>query len=204
MPHFTAFLNSLSAAWPHTGAVLAGGESRRMGRPKEGVILPDGSPMIARVLAPLQAVCRQVVIVGACRGFGIPEGVLHLPDLHPGEGPLAGLESLLASELDDRYLIAGCDQPLLTSALLRRLTRCEAEEVCLFHTGDARDFFPFPGVYPSGLLPLVREALDAGRRSMKRLLERTEVTSIALSANEAALLRSFNTPADLAELPRRQ
>ena len=189
------------ARWPHTGAILAGGQSRRMGRPKEGVILPDGNPMIARVIAALQAVCRQVVVVGACRGFEIPAGMLHLPDLHPGEGPLAGIESLLAGKLDDRYLVAGCDQPLLTPKLLCRLTRCHAEGVCLFCTDDARDFFPFPGIYPVGLLPLVQEALRSGQRSMKRLLERVEVTRVILSAEDASLLRSINMPEDLAALP---
>jgi len=192
------------STWPHAGAILAGGESRRMGQPKEGVILPDGHPMIAHVISALQAVCRQIVIVGACRGFRIPEDVQHLPDLHPGEGPLAGLESLLAGGLDDRYLIAGCDQPLLTPELLRRLTRCESNGICLFDTGDERDFLPFPGIYPAALLTRVREALSNGQRSMKRLLERAAITCVMLPAEDVPLLRSFNTPADLAELPRRQ
>jgi len=184
---------------PPTAAILAGGESRRMGQPKEGVLLPDGTPMIARVISVLHTVCRQVVIVGACRGFQIPDGVLHLPDLHPGEGPLAGLETLLASGLDDRYLLAGCDQPLLTPDLLRRLTGCEAE-VCLFHTGNEEDFFPFPGVYSVALLPLVREALSSSRRSMKRLIQQARVTRLPLSPAEASLLRSINTPDELAAL----
>jgi len=175
-----------------------------MGRPKEGVTLPDGRPMIAHVISALQAVCRQVVIVGASRGYQIPQHVLHLPDLHPGEGPLAGLESLLASEMDDRYLLAGCDQPLLAPELLCRLTGCESEDVCLFHTGDERDFFPFPAIYHAGLLPLVREALENGQRSMKRLLERVDITRIPLTASDALLLRSFNTPENLTELPQRQ
>ena len=38
-----------SAFWPHTGAVLAGGRSTRMGRPKEDVILPDGRGMAETV-----------------------------------------------------------------------------------------------------------------------------------------------------------
>ena len=185
---------------PHTAAILAGGESRRMGRPKEGVLLPDGRPMIAHVIATLQSVCPRVVVVGACRGFRTPDGVLHLPDLHPGAGPLAGLESLLASGLDDRYLLSGCDQPLLTPELLRRLAGCGAEEVCIFHTGDEEDFFPFPGVYPAGLLPLVRDALSAGRRSMKRLIEQAQVTRIPLTPSEVPLLRSINTPDELADL----
>jgi len=141
-----------------------------------------------------------VVVIGASRGFQVPAGVLHLPDLHPGDGPLAGLESLLAGGLDDRYLLAGCDQPLLTPDLLRRLTGRGSAGICLFHTGNAEDFFPFPGIYPAGLLPEVQAALAGGQRSMKRLLERVGVTHLPLAAEAASALRSFNTPDDLAQL----
>lgn len=183
-----------------TAAILAGGESRRMGRPKEGVLLPAGRPMIAHIIAVLRSVCPRVVVVGACVGYQLPDDIIHLHDLHPGAGPLAGLETLLASGLDDRYLLVGCDQPLLTPDLLRRLACRDADAVCLFHTGDPDNFFPFPGVYSAGLLPLVRESLQSGERSMKRLLARVAVTHVPLSPTEASRLRSINTPNDLAQL----
>ena len=37
--------------WPHTGAVLAGGAGRRMGRSKHDLVLPDGRTML-EVVAP--------------------------------------------------------------------------------------------------------------------------------------------------------
>lgn len=191
----------MTARWPHTGAILAGGESRRMGRLKESVPLPDGRPMIAHILAVLGIVCRQVTIVGACRGYDIPAEIRHLPDQHPGNGPLAGLETLFASQLDDRYLVVACDQPLLTPELLDRLIREGSDGVSLFHTGHPDDFFPFPGIYPIHLLPRVHEALAQGQRSMKRLLARVAVTQLTLTSDDALRLRSFNTPEDLAAFP---
>ena len=42
--------------WNHTGAILAGGLSKRMGSPKEGVQLWDSRPMIEHVIETLEKV----------------------------------------------------------------------------------------------------------------------------------------------------
>src|SRR5690606_3654886 len=62
--------------WPHTGVILAGGESTRMGRPKECIILPDGRTMLRTMVDLLRSVCGSVAIGGLHAGqFG------HLRDL---------------------------------------------------------------------------------------------------------------------------
>lgn len=194
-----------TARWPHAGAILAGGESRRMGRPKEGVRLRDGRAMIEPVIDALRQVCARVIIVGACQGFTIPAeaGILHLSDEHPGDGPLAGVESLLASGLDDRYLVVACDQPLLSTGVLRRLVRDDPAGLCVFDAGDG-PLNPFPGVYPASWLPVVAAALRDGRRSITRLLADADVTRVPLPAEDARLLDSINTPEALKEFCKRE
>ncbi len=193
---------ALRARWPHTGVILAGGQSRRMGRPKEGLPLPDGRPMIAQVIATLRAVCTRVLIVGECRGYAVTsqDDLLWLPDRHPGLGPLAGIETALASGLDDRYLIVACDQPLLTPALLRRLLGAAVPRICLFDVGDTARWHPFPGVYPAEWLPAVAEALRSGDRSLQHLLACAEITRVRARPAERARLGSLNSPDDLAAL----
>jgi molybdopterin-guanine dinucleotide biosynthesis protein A len=186
--------------WPHTGAILAGGSSRRMGVLKEGVRLPDGRPMIAHVIEALQTVCQRVVVVGACQGFAVPEAVEHLLDLHPGDGPLAGIEALLASGGDDRYLVAACDQPLLTPALLHRLIAAQTESQGVCYSTDKRPIFPLPGIVLAEWLPAVRETLQQGARSVCRFLEQMSVTRIPITPAEVERLRSINSPDDLAAL----
>ena len=158
--------------------------------------------MIAHVIAALRAVCRRVVIVGACRGYRIPEdsGIVQIEDLHPGDGPLAGIEALLASGLDDRYLVAACDQPLLTPALLRVLLQDDPAGLCLFHTEDEREVTPFPGVYPADWLPVVQDALREGRRSVYRLLACSAVSRVNLPPADLHRLCSINAPDDLEQL----
>jgi len=179
-----------------TGAILAGGQSRRMGAPKEGVLLPDGRPMLAHVIAALSAVCDRAVIVGEARGYR-DSGLLRLPDLRPGLGPLAGIEAVLSSGLSAGYLIVACDQPFVTPELLLRLLAGEAEQPRCFREDGGTGFHPFPCHFPASWLPRVRAALDGGRLSMRELLGANQPDWPPVTAEEAGLLRSANSPADL-------
>ncbi len=185
-----------------TGAVLAGGESRRMGALKEGLRLPDGRPMLAHVLDALKSVCDRVAVVGACRGFAVPDGIIHIPDLRPGEGPLAGLEALLSSGLDDAYLVAGCDQPFLTPDALAQLAAGRGDMPRFFRSEDGTGHDPFPGYFPATLAVDVTAALDRGERSVRRFLRSFPVAWAALPVADAATLRGCNTPDDFAEAVR--
>jgi len=76
--------------------ILAGGQSRRMGRPKAGLEHPGGGTLIEHVVRTAGEVAERVVIVG--RSFLLPSAVASLPvvdDVKPQSGPLAGLFALL-------------------------------------------------------------------------------------------------------------
>jgi len=179
------------------GAILAGGESRRMGAPKEGVRLTDGRRMVEHVIAALSAVCERVVTVGECRGYQ-DESITRIPDLRPGLGPLAGIEAVLSSGLGDSYLVAACDQPFLTPGVLRRLIEKGVEEPRCFREEGGAGFHPFPCYLPAACLPRVREALDAGRLSMRELIGVGRPEWPTVTAAEATRLRSVNSPEDVA------
>jgi molybdopterin-guanine dinucleotide biosynthesis protein A len=155
--------------------------------------------MIEHVMAPLLAVCRQVVIVGDCAGYPIPDGfgVGCIRDLHPGSGPLAGIEALLTSRLDTGYLVAACDQPFLTPALLERLVAGDPARPRFFRAEDGRRLDPFPGYFPASLLPLVEEVVRAGELSVRDLITRSQASWAAVAKEDEECLRSLDTPADV-------
>jgi molybdopterin-guanine dinucleotide biosynthesis protein A len=186
-----------AGGWLHTGAILAGGESRRMGSPKEGVRLWDGRPMLEHVSDALAGLCARLIVVGECRGYHLPDEVTRLPDLHPGSGPLAGIEALLASGLDEAYLVAACDQPFLTSDLLRGLLRGDPSRPCFF-LGEGGRVHPLPAYLPSSWLPAVSQAVHAGRLSVRTLIAESEVCWAPLTAQAEACLASVNSRAELA------
>ncbi len=183
--------------WPHTGAILAGGESRRMGAPKEGIRLWDGRPMIEYVMGALAGLCARLAVVGECRGYALPADVARLPDLHPGRGPLAGIEALLASGLDEAYLVAACDQPFLTSDLLRGLLRGDPSRPCFF-LGEGGTVHPLPAYLPSSWLPAVSQAVREERLSVRKLIADSDVCWAPVDAQAEACLSSVNSRAELA------
>ena len=185
------------------GAVLVGGRSRRMGFPKERAVLADGRTMLDAVLTALDACCSKVVIVGGPTEKDAPNQTMkrRIQDVHPGQGPLAGLEALFDSGLARGYLVVGCDQPLLTAELLRRLLVGPEHKARFFEdagTGEPLD--PLPGFFPLSWLPEVRRALAEGRLSFRALVANMEADWVPIAEPELQLLASIDTPAALAAL----
>ncbi len=185
------------------GAVLAGGRSSRMGRPKEGVLLEDGRAMVEPVIGAMREAFGRVAVVGACTGFdcGAGQAIVRLQDLRPGQGPLAGLEALLASGLAAGYVVAACDQPLLTAALLGRLGEGAGERPRFFRTAEVC-LDPLPGYFPAGMLGRVSAALVDGRRAFRGVTQEACPEWLTLQDGEVPLLASVNSPGDLAALGR--
>ena len=175
--------------WPHTGAVLVGGKSRRMGRPKDALRLADGRTMLETVAATLAEICRCVVVVGDA-----DTQLVQIADQRPGQGPLGGIEALLASGIDTEYLVCPCDVPLVTSRLLRRLTVRTRAPATVFAV--ERELQPLPARICAAALEAVRTLLDGDQRAVARLLRSVETETVAIAPADAALLANVNRPED--------
>ena len=181
---------------PLMGAILAGGRGRRMGAPKEAVRLADGRPMIEHVIDAMRgAPALKVAIVGACEGYPVSEkpDLIHLPDLHPGLGPLAGLEALLASGLAERYLIATCDQPLLRPELLTALAESPSSLPRFLITESGTRLDPFPCALPVGWLDHVQRAMAHEHLSVRDLVRNSDVEWFTVPDDHAQQIKSFNS-----------
>ncbi len=100
--------------------ILAGGQSRRMGRAK-ALIDFDGAPLIARVIARVQPLCREVIIVANDAEAYAQFGYRIVGDVYPGKGSLGGIFSGLQAAREPFALAVACDMPFLNGALLRHL-----------------------------------------------------------------------------------
>ena len=178
--------------------ILAGGQSRRMGRDKAALPAGDGTLIehLARRLAP---VVDETIVAGGSMRPPI-EGARFVPDRHPGLGPLAGVLAGLTAARQPLVWVVGCDLPDVEPALGRLL---------LALAGDYDAVVPRPEDQPEGvcalyvreLAPRIGALLDAGDRSIKSLLDRSTVRYVAsdeLRAVDPGLrsFRNINTPAD--------
>lgn len=107
------------AAGPRVSAlILAGGRSHRMGQDKAFIPF-DGKPLVARVLARVQPICAETIIVANDADRYAQFGTRIVGDVYPGKGSLGGIYSGLAAAQEPYALAVACDMPFLNHDLLR-------------------------------------------------------------------------------------
>ncbi len=185
--------------------VLAGGGSRRMGRPKAW--LEVGDTFLLRYVVDRLAPAFSEVIVS----FAEPEQLeVPLPyrivfDRKQSAGPLAGLEAgLLAAHYEAVFAVA-CDMPYVTQEIAHMaIVAARRSDAAIPRIDDRPE--PVCGAYRRSALPAITEALDAGRLKTADVVAELDVTW--LEDLDPELFRSLNTSEDLdrfhAELARQR
>ncbi len=102
-------------------AILAGGQSRRMGQDKTFLEVA-GQPVIERVIDRVQPLTDDLLI-----STNSPEkfrrfGLRLVGDVYPNKGVLGGIYSALRAARHLRTLVVACDMPFLNPNLLRYLS----------------------------------------------------------------------------------
>jgi molybdopterin-guanine dinucleotide biosynthesis protein A len=177
-----------------TLVVLAGGHSRRMGRPKAWIEV--GNTVLLRYVVERLAPAFSEVIVA----FGEPEQMEQLVpyrvvfDRKPSAGPLAGIEAGLLAAHHGVVFAVGCDMPYVerSTAELAVAAARSCDAAIPRHDGI---FEPVCGAYRTSALPAITGALDAGNFVAHDVAEYLDVTW--LEGLEPAQFESLNTPADL-------
>ena len=184
-----------------TGAILAGGFSRRLGQDKAALHL-GGKPLalwVNEALAPLVTISWLITNHPlAHQSFGLPL----MTDLRPFQGPAGGLITALFYARTPWVLAAAVDNPFLAPALLAALAARAGRTsrpavVCRSHRG----LEPFPGLYSVRLLPALQDFLQTDRRPTRflevcrpQVVSETEVLDLD---PEGQSFFNLNTPQDL-------
>lgn len=196
-----------------SAAILAGGQSRRMGTDKALLRLtPDSPTLVERVLAAVRAVADEVFLVANDDRLA-HLGLRTVPDAIPGAGALGGIYSAVAGSRTAHCLIVACDMPFLSVPLLRALAAAPRDydvlapylEVGENRQGASRGVYEtLHAIYGRATLPTMRAQLAAGQYRIVGFFPQVRVQQFAEAAVRAydPHLRSFfnvNTPARLAE-----
>ncbi|WP_307857258.1 molybdenum cofactor guanylyltransferase [Mycobacterium sp. SM1] len=185
------------------GVVLAGGASRRMGRDKATMPVPEeiagrsGITMVEHVVGVLARRCHPVFVMAA-PGQPIPPVQARIVrDELRGQGPLLatgrGLRAAAAAGARWAFVCA-VDMPLLTGGLIddlfRRAARLGADVVLPW---DGHDHY-LAAVYRTELAPRVDALVAHGERAMRALVDSVDAQRIVIS--DSRPLANINSPAD--------
>jgi molybdenum cofactor guanylyltransferase len=186
---------------PITGAILAGGFSRRLGQDKT-VLELAGKPLALWVGAALTRVVSELWLITNQPQAHLVLGLPLVTDLEPFRGPLGGLITALFYARTPWVLAAAVDNPFLTPPLLAALAARAARTsrpavVCRSREG----LEPFPGLYSVRLLSKAIDFLEVDRRPTRFLEDcRPEVIpaeEVSGLDPEGCSFFNLNTAADL-------
>src|ERR687888_2772 len=143
--------------------VLAGGESRRMGRSK--ALLPVGrGTLVEWVVARLRPELAELLVAARSQDQLPPSLHAHLvPDLHPGAGPLAGIEAGLAPARHETVVAVSAGMARGTRDLVGRLVAAVAGHDAAVPRVAGRPE-PACAAYRRRAAPALAAALASGRR----------------------------------------
>ena len=165
--------------------VLAGGQSKRMGRPKHSVIIPgDGRTFLDRMCDEIDRVYPSVI-----RGRYISmrsdqnierEGYKCVCDRYEAIGPLGGIASALADAKRDGFnavLMLACDMTAYNcQEIINICERYDGDDI-LFARTDETDIQPLASIYGITVLDAIMTQIDNGNyriRDLEKLVKKSE------------------------------
>ena len=211
---------------PITGFVLAGGQSRRMGRDKAAIEW-GRETLLTHGLKRMRDAFPEVIILGRSS----PDFSRNLRDEFANSGPLAGIHSGLRHSKTDWNFFLAVDMPLVPTTLLQFIaSKCGPSYLAVVpeapvsdldvpdlesrtaSNGRTRRLQPVCAAYHRRLLPVLERALSNRELSIQRLLEQTAQGIMGTQPNairvvehheltsagfSSEMLMNVNMPADL-------
>ena len=154
-------------------AVLAGGASRRMGRPKAE--LPYGAgTLLAFQVARLAELFEEVIVVAKAPPASPVAAARVVLDGSPEHAAIHGLVRALR-EASDRIFVLGVDLPAVAGALVRAIAeRSLASDAAAVVPRAGGRLQPLAAVWRRSALPVAERRIAAGELSLHGLAEEVE------------------------------
>lgn len=172
-----------------------------MGTDKRQVRL-GGETLLERAVRRGSAAGFEVVVVGGPRD--VPSGARHVPDRHPGDGPMGGIVTALA-ELPTPVAAVAVDMPNYSPPLLRELAAVAPAVAAVPVAAGVPQ--PLHAVWGEDAVDALRVAWSDGQRSLRDFLAGAAVDMLAEDrchrvAGEERWWLSLDTPTDLVDFSR--
>ncbi|MEX2497087.1 MAG: molybdenum cofactor guanylyltransferase [Woeseia sp.] len=180
------------------GLVLAGGESRRMGRDK-ALLEREGQTQLSRTVALLQRHVARVFVSARPDQAGEPERgrFNRIVDRYTGIGPVAGILSALESDASASWLVLACDLPNVDDRTIAFLLKSASADKPFTAFESSYDGLPEPlcAFYRPESCAIIQHFVNEGLVCPRKMLIRSDTH--LLRQPEPSALDNVNTPDDL-------
>lgn len=169
---------------PVTGVILAGGQSRRMGKNKALMQLGDDS-LIEHVIRRIRLVTDELLLVTNSPTEYTHLGVPMHSDILPGTGALGGIYTGLMHASHDAVLCVACDSPFLEPKLLAYLVSVLGEhdavmpETFAHHNDTQITLQTLCAAYSKRCLPIIELMLRESELRVHALQERAHIKHVS-------------------------
>lgn len=188
------------------GAVLAGGQHRRMGSTPKWQLPIAGKPMMTHILERFSPQVATVIINGyhadLCQ-LGYPV-ISDLDKTETTQGPLAGLLASLTYANTHGFswlATCPCDAPLLPASYIHTLAQAITDEQLCAIVSTGKKMQPVFGLWSTALIPQLQDTLKhSDLRAIGFWVKKLGDIAVIVEFNEQAYLHAFtniNTPEEL-------
>lgn len=183
-----------------SAVLLAGGESRRMGRDK-ATLEWRGQPLWKWQMEKLRALHPEKIFLSARSDLSWrPADVELVVDIPPSRGPLSGLAAALVATETDHLLALAIDMPLMTTEQLRLLCCLATNGMGVIPTIEGKAE-PLCAIYPKEARAFFRKALGSDNYSLqpivRKLIALNLLREMSVSGAARQFYKSINEPQDL-------
>jgi molybdopterin-guanine dinucleotide biosynthesis protein A len=180
------------------GLVLAGGQSKRMGRDK-ALLRVDGETQLSRAVSLLEPLLDRVFVSTRVDQQEEPERKKfdQIVDRYRDLGPLAGILAAMATHPDVGWLVLACDLPHVDTHTIQHLLDDRSPEHPFTAYKSSYDGLPEPlcAFYSAGTSHILKGFADDGIFCPRKILIRSDTYLIDQVSPES--LDNINTPEDL-------
>ena len=175
-----------------SGAILIGGQSRRMDGFPKGRLLLDGQSLLTRTINLLKERCHDVHLIGDYPERYPEWSDLVVPDMIKERGAPGGVHSALVHASEDWVLVTSCDLPLLTSNTLDQLQPRDDADLVMFTENGRRQ--PLPSLWRRALLDPLSGLLIGESPGLFQLAN--EFDTHFVECNDPRALTNVNDPVE--------
>ena len=185
--------------------ILAGGNSRRMGRDKLDLTI-DGRTLLESVVIRFSEVFEEVFISVADETKYPHIKARRIVDIVPGAGPLSGMHAALTALTGDGFFLVAADLPYACPIAAKRVIElCGDSDASIVRLPDGR-LEPLFGYYRKTLLARCEAALKSGDFRLTEVLSGAKVRYVSQSDLgelwDEKMIFNINYPEDYEKLQK--